>query len=155
MLATNIEGVCHIIVDVCITYDNGAVVNTGFLTNMSDYAIQTRPDLKEQIEKASDITRKNSNRIEWPDEVLTFGKLAKLVNTGQDIRLTRNKLQFTRKIGDQGIYGAGYLMSHDTTQLVQNGLDKAEQQKPTRIVKLTDREREMLDRMETTEARQS
>lgn len=153
ILGYNIEGVCHIIVGTDIIYDNGAVVNTGFLTNMSDYLIQTRPDLKEQIEEASDITRKDNTKIEWPQEVLTIGKLKKLATHGQDIRLTQNQLQFTRKIGDQGLYGAGYLMSHDTTIQIQNSLDKVEQQETTRIVKLTDREREMIDRIKTTEAR--
>ena len=155
ILSTTIEGVCHIIVDAKITYDNGAVINTGFLTNMSDYAIQTRPDLKELIKEASDITRKENSKIEWPQEVLTIGKLVRLADNGQDIRLTRDQLAFTRKAGEQPIYGAGYLMSHDATLLVQKGLENAEQKKPTTIVKLTDREREMIDRIGTTEARQS
>lgn len=49
MLSIN-RKVCYIPADCRITYENGAKVNTGFITNLEECRIRTANDLREMIE---------------------------------------------------------------------------------------------------------
>ena len=49
---------CQIPTGVAVTYENGASVNTSFLTNLEDYQVRTYPELYKAIEKANAYNEK-------------------------------------------------------------------------------------------------
>ena len=76
-----------------LTYQNGAEVNTSFLTNLDPAQVRTAPELHRQITAA------------------LMGKWSKY---GVDLRIMPEDCTFVRKLdamGGKGIFGGGYLLS--------------------------------------------
>ena len=82
------EKITHITCAATITYENGAEVNTGFVTNLDDeYVVRTAPDLAAAI---ADENRKNTRpdrvlpKYEYPVHVFTasMGGVARKIRTG-------------------------------------------------------------------------
>ena len=108
----------YIVCNADITYDNGAKVKTGFITNMGDNFIRTAPELKKVVEAASAEARKENTvklpKYKYPDTVISSALLGKICNI--DFRLQRNECSFTRSLASQreqkkAIFGSGYLIS--------------------------------------------
>ena len=101
-----------------ITYKNGAVVRTGFITNMGEYVVETAPDLCLAVQAANDANvkaeRKNLPKYEYPPEVLTAARASWLSIHGEDFRVRRGDAAFIRKLdaqGDKKVFGGGLLLS--------------------------------------------
>ena len=113
------ETVCGIFVGCGITYENGASVNTGFVTNLErGICARTAPKLYEAVEAANEENEKAMHvqvpKYEYPDEVITSAKLNWLSKYGQDFRVKREDSMAIRKLDamhDAGIYGYGLLLS--------------------------------------------
>ena len=72
--------VCHVICDAKITYENGAVVPTSFVTNMvGDVVAESEPELSARINDINDMLLRQRTRqlpkYEYPDHVITAAKL--------------------------------------------------------------------------------
>lgn len=111
--------VCHVICDAKITYENGAVVTTSFVTNLGgDVVAESEPELTDRINEECKRLRKAKTvtlpKYEYPDEVLTAAKLQWMarhhtrlvVRRGDCCRISR--LDANPK---KGIYGGGLLLS--------------------------------------------
>ena len=101
-----------------ITYKNGAVVRTGFVTNMGEYVVETAPDLCRALKAADDANvksaRKQLPKYEYPPELLTAARASWLSIHGEDFRVRRGDAAFIRKLdaqGGKGIFGGGLLLS--------------------------------------------
>ena len=69
----------YIISDSQVTYKNGAVVSTGFITNLvPDIRIWCCPQLHQMIEDAQPIERANLQQYEYPDNIVTAATLNKM-----------------------------------------------------------------------------
>lgn len=67
-----------------ITYKNGAVVLTGFITNLvPDIRIWCCPQLHQMIEDAQPIERANLQQYEYPDNIVTAATLNKLAKLSE------------------------------------------------------------------------
>ena len=115
-------GTCHIITDIKITYENGARVNTSFITNLDPvYKLRTAPLLRQMIAKAEyDNTHKEDKRLpkyEYPSNLITATMLGRLSVKGVDYRIPADEelwidaLEQQRKQGKK-LFGAGYLISN-------------------------------------------
>ena len=101
-----------------ITYENGANVNTSFVTNMDSVSAKSEPELYKKIDE---INRKNSKKNElpkyqYPDNVLTASMLNKLSNNGQCLSIERDSFYYLRQLDSQKeagnvIFGSGLLLS--------------------------------------------
>lgn len=122
---TNFSGnpnVSHIITDCDITYENGAKVNTAFLTNLDPYLIRSAPDLARAM-KAADVQARNISplpKYAYPPEVLTATAVGALATAGVDFRVKRGSAFFIRGLQDQKqykktIFGGGFLLSEKAT----------------------------------------
>ena len=119
--SSQIQGLCHIICDASIMYENGAEVNTSFLTNLEmDCEIRTAPVLRKMIIDADAVNRKKKVRqlpkYSYPPEVLTATMMGYLSKYGIDYRINRRDCFFVRALNcqrDKGktIFGSGYLLS--------------------------------------------
>lgn len=97
-------------VDCSVIYENGAKVNTGFVTNMGDYKIMTAPKLKEAIELVNKPETKEITTYQMPDEVITAARIS-FANV--EFKLKKEQCHFVRTIGKEKtqLYGAGFLIS--------------------------------------------
>lgn len=107
----------HIVCDAEITYENGAVVRTAFVTNMAgDVIAQTAPDLGKAIAKAQETNKVNLPKYAYPDHVLTAAMLQKYSKYGVDFSVRKkdcvqiSALDSQRAYG-KTIFGTGLLLS--------------------------------------------
>lgn len=102
-----------------VTYENGAVVNTSFVTNMGPWKIETAPELY-QLVKAADDENRHEQAAElpgyvYPPEVLTPAAM-RLARCGQSLRFSSEDMIFIRVLDAQrttgkSIFGGGFLLS--------------------------------------------
>ena len=113
-------GLCHVITDADITYENGAVVNTAFVTNLDKYEMRTTPDLCELITREDEKNRramtKTLPKYEYPVNVVTPSMLGYMSKHGIRFAVAPKDCHFVRSLDDQkrlkkSIYGGGYLLS--------------------------------------------
>ena len=111
----------HIICDCSITYENGAVVKTSFVTNCDEETIaQTAPDLTQIVnEKMKETIQKDKKTLpkyEYPDHVVTAAMMQRYakygidfsVKRGECVRISRLDVQ---KLQKKEIFGSGLLLS--------------------------------------------
>ena len=105
-----------------ITYENGAVVNTSFLTNLEPEAVQVRtvPELYRIVKRENDKNEKDGKKelpkYIYPDEVLTAAAAYRLCKYGVSLTVRRDEclripaMDAQRRSG-KSIFGSGYLLS--------------------------------------------
>lgn len=115
--------ICVLLIGAPILYENGAEVQTSFVTNMDRYAVRIEAGLRATIEEISDRLRKRTvkelPKYTYPAEVLT-GKDYRLAKYGQTLKIrhedcvcvdTLDAQRETRK----SIFGGGLLLSQEAT----------------------------------------
>lgn len=107
------KGLKYVFVDADIVYENGARVNTSFVTNMGDWLIETAPELGQALRKP----RKEKPLWEWPDELLTAAMVQAIAKARVLLQMDEKHAHFVRKIdaGGKEIYGSGMLLSRQAT----------------------------------------
>lgn len=114
----------QIVTDGAITYDNGAVVRTGFISNLfGDVRIMGVPGLGAKLERLSKGPSKALPKYEYPANVITVSRVVQLVKHGLPIAIHGKDLQRVAALDAQrasgrGIYGAGYLCSDSVAREV-------------------------------------
>ena len=98
--------VCHdtrIPIDIKITYDNGAKVGTGFITNVlgSDILIKTAPELLTELRRTIARTQGNKNNVlgvknEYPRNLFPFKNLSAVRYA--DFQIKRSECEIIEKI---------------------------------------------------------
>ena len=108
----------HVICDAKITYENGAVVPTSFVTNMGgDVVAESEPELSDRINEANDRRLKQKAKslpkYEYPDEVLTAAKLQWMARHHTRLVVRRGDCCRISKLdaNPRGIFGGGLLLS--------------------------------------------
>lgn len=111
---------CSKVVAGCkVTYENGAYVNTSFVTNLDRAEMRSAPALRREVEEADAVARgeraKPMPKYEYPPEVVTGPMLARYSKYGVDFAVEPGECEFIRALDMQrdmgkGIYGSGYLI---------------------------------------------
>ncbi len=114
LLSSRIEELTHILTDSAITYENGAKVNTAFVTNLpSPYVLMTAPDLAQLIKEA-DAQRPKAELpvLDFPANVITAARLNKIASL-VSFEVPRTEARFVRTIGKErkALFGGGLLIS--------------------------------------------
>ena len=111
-------------IDVTVTYENGAKVNTSFVTSMGDYKIEMSPRLCDQVRAADAEARGAEDRLQgrhiYPVNLLRFAD-THIVRYGGELRLRADEVAFIRALDEQkesgsGIYDTGFLLSDKATE---------------------------------------
>ena len=120
LFSSNVTGVCCLGVGVTITYENGAKVETSFVTNLEDSQCRSAPSLYVAVKKANDEYLKQ-DKIElpkyvYPTNLLTASDLDKFSKYGVDFKILKESTQRVRVLDAQkesgkAIYGSGFLIS--------------------------------------------
>nr|DAY40682.1 MAG TPA: ParB protein [Caudoviricetes sp.] len=151
----------HILTDVTTTYENGAKVNTAFLTNLGDVFIESNPELQKIIEEEN---RKNIReekpevaKYKYPKEVITSTKIGYLAKWGVKVELKENECMFFRALDKQkengkGIFGNGFLVSKAAAERLAAAEIQAEKNKEIQAEKeivweLSEREKAIVDNL--------
>ena len=108
--------VCYIVANVPVVYENGAVVSTGFVTNMvPGIQIWVEPTIREKIVEAQKSDNEQFSYI-IPDNVVTSARLGKLAANGRELKIASLEASYVsdldgmKEIG-KGLYGGGFLLS--------------------------------------------
>lgn len=99
-----------------ITYENGAVVRTSFVSNLfGDIAAMSAPDLGQAIEEAQAREDRSLPRYVYPAHVLRACDLERFSKRGVRYVVRRSSAQRIARLESQGerasIYGGGLLLS--------------------------------------------
>ena len=139
----------YIVCSESIVYENGARVNTSFVTNMGNVKITTAPELNKRlkdIRKRQHSKNKNKNKIEYPDNVITAARLTKIAKSDALFEVRAEECKFIRKIDayKKGLYGAGFLISDKATQRKTDIEKSINSYNDSDTLPLSDRERAII-----------
>ena len=112
---------CCLPCGVDITYENGAVVPTSFITNLEDNRIRIIPKLYNTVEMANnknlEATKRTLPKYKYPDYVITAAMCNYMCAHGQALTITKHDSQHIRYLdsqkeyGGKAIFGSGFLLS--------------------------------------------
>lgn len=130
-----------------ITYDNGACVNTSFITNLEPgIRLRSAPTLYEAVQRADNenqrAIKKELPTYSYPDYVLTATRIAKYSELGIDFAAPVSETAHIRQMDAQKksgktIFGSGYLVS----ERIKGHKEQADKEK-------IKREREEMDKQD-------
>ena len=147
-----------------VTYENGAVVSTSFLTSLGDYLVETAPDLAERIKEAQKDDKPSMPKYDYPANLITAALLNKAVNLGIHFRVKKGT--FVRVLDCQRekkktIYGGGYLIPTKDAEMLRTEMLRTEMlrtemlrtemlrtEMPATVWELSERERQLIAMMD-------
>lgn len=155
LLSARGGGIGRICANSNITYENGASVNTSFISNLEPAVVRSAPDLFKIIKQVDDKLRaqlkKQTPAYEYPSEIITAARVGSYSKYGIDYRVMPGECVHISALDQQrahgkAIYGRGLLLSEQATlarieterELEQERI--AHQQQPQRWA-LSERER--------------
>ena len=99
--------VCILPIHVDITYENGARVSTGFITNLENNAININSELYKLIKNCYED--KSQRKINHSCDYICIGNCNKLAKQGVDFKIKSFK-ELVRKKDNHRIFGGGALL---------------------------------------------
>ena len=154
------DGKCgerYIVADAVVIYENGAKINTSFVTSLDASFIRTAPELKQAVEQASkEVAREKTKKLpkyKYPHTVISAALLGKV--SGVDLAIGKQECAFVRALDAQksvgkGIFGAGFLISEGkAAELRAAELRAAELRAAEEVTEweLSDKEKEIIERL--------
>ena len=112
--------VCILPIHVTIKYENGAMVNTGFITNLEDNAININSELYKLIKNCYED--KSKRKINHSCDCICIGNCNKLAKRGVDFKIKSFK-EFVHKKDNYKIFGGGLLLHEYDREKFKNILD--------------------------------
>ena len=112
-------GVSAVVADADVTYENGAKVNTSFLTNLLPPDVLVKVDgtlhdiLVEADRQSRAVKTKQVTKYRWPDEVTSSALIGSVANAGIDMEIRRQEAVCISRLDLHagGIFGSGLLLS--------------------------------------------
>ena len=136
--AADCEATC-IPCGVAVTYENGANVNTSFVTNLEDtnVIVKTAPSLYKAVDEANErvqaANKASLPKYEYPDNILTAAIVARWCKYGVEYTLNRSDcvkvtaLDAQKETGD-AIFGGGFLLGEEAA-IERSAAEKAAAEK--------------------------
>ena len=142
----NIDGICYIATNADITYENGAKVNTSFITNLdAENVIRTAPTLSEVVKVADEkyreeITKPVNLKYKYPPYVCVAAIIANWSSLGVDFKVPRGHAYQVGRLDaqkpyDKAIYGSGFLLSEKAKAEAEKAKAEAEKAKALEAAK--------------------
>lgn len=142
----------HVICDANIVYENGAVVNTAFVTSYGgDVVAQTAPELGRKINDACKKTKNTLPKYEYPDHIVTAARMQYYAAHGISFNVRRSECMIVGAMDSQrhvgkAIYGSGLLLSDSAAErkAAAEIASKKSAKERTRLWELSAREKEII-----------
>lgn len=154
----NIEWTC-IATNAPIIYENGANVNTGFVSNLfGDIRVMTAPELRSRIVAAYKSENTQLPRYRYPNNVTSAALLGKIA-PHVDFKVRASECRFISRLdsqkGGSGIFGGGVLLSNEKAAekaaAEKAAAEKAAAEKAAEreaiVWELSDRERRIIEEL--------
>lgn len=150
---------CFICCDCTITYENGAEVNTAFLTNLEPYdiMIRTAPELRKTVSKANAKAKGERKppelpKYKYPPEVVSIALVSTFARNNIPVTIRRDELEYIPALGSQrrdgkAIFGGGFLTSHRKGAELEEARRQAEEAR-RQVWELSPAELEIIERLE-------
>lgn len=131
--AKNFDKYDHIICAFRCEYENGAKVDTSFITNLeSDLVLESGIYLSKELNKAQNAHKKENpyKRYKYPDCLLTSARFRTMVNGGVNFALRRGEYFYTRALDEQRkvkkqVFGSGLVISENAENRLKKAKEKA------------------------------
>ncbi|WP_044171664.1 hypothetical protein [Flectobacillus major] len=123
-LFTSDIDVTYIVVGADVTYENGAIVKTSFISNLfSDEKIIGDADLFNKLKNLEKVGKVSLPKYSYPDNVVTVSKITAIVEKGFSIEIGKKHIKHCRvldfqKSAKKAIFGSGFLVSDQTARQV-------------------------------------
>ncbi len=140
----------HVICDADVTYENGAVVRTAFVTDMGgDVVLMSAPDLGELVNAATGHAVRRMRpkaKYDYPDAVVTCAMVQRYAKYGVPYEVRRadcchiSALDAQRAVG-KGVFGGGLLLSERAAVERAAAERAAAERARAHVWELSDRER--------------
>ena len=148
----------HIICDADIVYENGARVDTAFVTNLGDdeTVLQTAPSLgkavKDAVEKIRKETVKQVPKYAYPWHIVTAALLKRYSKYGVELKIGKSECVMVSKMDAQkdsgkSIFGSGLLLSDDAALRHKKAARAAAERAAAIEWELSDREKEIIKKL--------
>jgi hypothetical protein len=144
----------HLICDCNITYDNGAVVKTSFVTSYGgDTIMQTCPELSRRVNATVERLRKETvaqlPKYEYPDHIITAAILQRWAHYGVEFSVKRQDCTPIYSLDAQrenkkAIFGGGLLLSECAAAERAAAERAAAERAGAHVWKLSEREMEIV-----------
>lgn len=111
---------CAVVAGVTVTYENGAKVNTSFVTNLEATRFRSAPTLYAAVKTANDATveapQKERHMHDYPEHVIVATKLGYYSKYGVEYSASVEATHRISELDEQkeqgfAIFGSGYLLS--------------------------------------------
>ena len=146
---------CAIVADANITFENGAVVRCGFLTNLeAEYVLKTEPELAKRIKVVCDALSREQHKefpkYVYPDHIITCALAQKYAKYGVPYAVKRSDMLFVRGLDAQkeqgkSIFGGGLLLSEKAAAEKAAAEKAAAEKAAAHVWELSTRERALVD----------
>jgi hypothetical protein len=156
----NNDSCTAVIVSHTITYENGAKINTSFVTNMYDKDVAIVGDvvLYKKLKQVAKERKSGFPNYQYPANVLTASMVNHLVLRETPIQFNREDVYFIRELDSQkkykkAIFGAGFLLSDEAAakkaiaEKVAEVAEVAEEKKSAIVWELSERELKIIKSM--------
>lgn len=155
-----------IVIDISVEYENGAKVNTSFVTSLGDARVRSAPELYARLmdvnaegtkQKRSDSRRRS---IEYPGELLRSTEVGRFSRAGVDFSVPKEEALIVGKLDEQratgdAIFGGGMLLSRRAAEAKARATKKADAYIASRVDvvhwELSERERQLVEDMSREE----
>ena len=138
IFSTSTAAICSLCTGVTVTYENGANVNTSFLTNLEKgLRIRSAPKLYAAVDKANEANLRAIHadlpKYSYPNYVITSTRVSQFSKYGIDFDVPVDHSAHIRQLDAQkksgnAIYGSAYLLSEE----MKAEREKAEREKAER-----------------------
>lgn len=117
-----------ILVGNSIIYENGAVVNTAFLTNLGEDRIRLAPDLSDAIKEANNDESEPQSSYEYPPNIKSPGLFHKDLTRGVAIGIKPEEVEFISRLEEtpSGIFGGGAMIADTVVERLNEARLNAE-----------------------------
>jgi hypothetical protein len=143
---------------VTVIYENGASVNTSFLTNLEDNSVRVKsvPSLYRVVQRAADefakTLHKELPKYSYPDNIVTSAFVARLSKYGIDFSFsvgeseTISAMDAQKEVGKE-IYGKGYIVSEKAAAEKAAAEKAAAEKAAAQRWQLSDREKQIIQKL--------
>ena len=106
-----------IVASAAVTYENGAKVNTSFVSNMcGNLRVWLEPTIAKSIADAQKLENDEFPTYVYPDCFITAAILGKISKRGLELKFDKSECAFVRNLdclkdAGKGLYGGGFLLS--------------------------------------------
>ena len=118
-----------VLVGCSITYENGASIPTGFITNLGDSKVTISAELNDLLAEAQPSEAIEVGAYDWPDNIISGALTGRLAKYGTNMDIKNVVAKKTVGESKQAIFGGGALVSDKTAEKLKAEKLKAEKLK--------------------------